>query len=253
MRAGRVEGLVAIVTGGAAGLGKADAELLVEEGASVVITDIDAEAGEAVAARLGERATFLYHDVTDEARWQEVVRETEQRLGRVDILVNNAGIVIVANIEETSLAEFRRVNSVMNEGVFLGCKTVIPAMVRSGGGSIINMSSTAAYLGFQEFLAYSAAKGAVRSMTKSVAMYCQNRNYGIRCNSVHPSTMETPMVQFAEGRVGQELPVKEGVLPADAIGAPRDVAELVVFLASPASRFITGEEILIDNGLTKRP
>ena len=250
---GQVAGLVAIVTGGASGLGKADAQRLAEEGATVVITDVDVAAGEALAAAIGDRAIFLEQDVSEEARWREVVAEVERRFGRLDILVNNAGIVVVANPEETTLAEFRRVNAIMNEGVFLGCRAAIPAMARSGGGSIINMASTASHLGFPEFFAYSAAKGAVRSMTKSVAMHCQQRNYGIRCNSIHPSTIETPMVQFAEGRPAQELPVNEGVLPAGAIGAPRDVAELVLFLASPASRFITGAEIMIDNGLIVKP
>ena len=250
---GRVEGKVALVTGGASGLGKADCQRLAEEGARVAIADIDVAGAEALAAEIGESAIALRLDVSSEADWIAALGAIEQRFGGLNILVNNAGIVVVADPEETTLAQFRKVQSVMSEGVFLGCKYAIPLIARSGGGSIINMSSTASHLGYPPFFAYSAAKGAVRSLTKSVAMHCQQKGYGIRCNSVHPGSIETPMIQGAMGRPGEEHEVPDGVLPAGSIGAPKDVANLILYLASDESRFVNGAEIVIDNGLTITP
>ncbi|MFP5453999.1 MAG: SDR family oxidoreductase, partial [Alphaproteobacteria bacterium] len=158
-----------------------------------------------------------------------------------------------ADVEGTTLEQFRFVNAVMNEGVFLGCKYAISLMNRNDGGSIINMSSTGALLGYPIFFAYSAAKGAVRSMTKSIAVMCQEKGYKIRCNSVHPGAIETPMVQEAEGRIGQVQAVATGVLPPGAKGAPEDVAAMVLFLASDESRFVNGAELVVDNGVTIRP
>jgi 3(or 17)beta-hydroxysteroid dehydrogenase len=250
---GRVEGKVALVTGGGSGLGKADCLLLAAHGAKVVVSDINLASARAVADEIGADALALEHDVASEDGWKAVIAQTEAAFGGLHILVNNAGIVVVADPEETTLEQFRRANAVMSEGVFLGCKYAIPLMARSGGGSIINMSSTASHLGYPVFFAYSAAKGAVRAMTKSIAIHCQMKGYGIRCNSVHPASIETPMIQFAEGRVGQENAVPEGVLPADAVGAPKDVAHLVLYLASDESRFVNGSEILIDNALIISP
>lgn len=250
---GRVEGKVALVTGGGSGLGAADCRRLAEEGARVVVSDINLAAAQAVAESIGPAALAIQHDVSSEADWQTVVAEVERRFGGLHILVNNAGIVVVADPEETTLEQFRKVQAVMSEGVFLGCKYAIPLIARSGGGSIINMSSTASHLGYPPFFAYSAAKGAVRSMTKSIAIHCQQKNYKIRCNSVHPGSIETPMIQGAMGRPGEEQNVPEGVLPAGAIGHPRDVANMVLYLASDESRFVTGAEFLIDNGLTITP
>lgn len=250
---GRVAGKVALVTGGGSGLGKADCLLLAAEGAMVVVTDINAEAAQKVADEIGANAMALAHDVSSESAWQDVLAATEARFGGLNILVNNAGIVVLADPEETTLDQFRKANAVMSEGVFLGCKYAIPLMARSGGGSIINMSSTASHLGYPVFFAYSAAKGAVRAMTKSIAVHCQAKGYGIRCNSVHPAAIETPMIQFAEGRAGTEATIPEGVLPAGAAGAPKDVAALVLYLASDESRFVNGTEILIDNALIISP
>ncbi|MEO6256928.1 MAG: SDR family oxidoreductase [Sphingomicrobium sp.] len=250
---GRVEGKVALVTGGGSGLGAADCRRLAEEGAQVLVCDINLAAAQAVAAGIGEAAAAFEHDVSSEAGWQAAIAEAERRFGGLHILVNNAGIVVVADPEETTLEQYRKVQAVMNEGVFLGCKYAIPLIAKSGGGSIINMSSTASHLGYPVFCAYSAAKGAVRSLTKSVAIHCQQKNYKIRCNSVHPGSIETPMIQGAMGRPGEEQNVPEGVLPAGAIGHPRDVANMVLYLASDESRFVTGAEFLIDNGLTITP
>ncbi len=250
---GRLEGKIALVTGGGSGLGAADCRRFAEEGARVIVSDINEDAARTVAAEIGEAAVALRHDVSSEDSWKAAIAEAEQRFGALHVLVNNAGIVVIADTEETTLEQFRKVQAVMSEGVFLGCKYAIPLMARSGGGSIVNMSSTASHLGYPVFFAYSAAKGAVRSLTKSVAIHCQQKGYKIRCNSVHPGSIETPMVQGAMGRPGEEQEVPDGVLAAGAIGHPRDVANLILYLASDESRFVTGAEFVIDNGLIITP
>mgnify|MGYP000500515478 CR=1 FL=1 len=197
---GRVQDKVALVTGGASGLGKADCLLLAEEGAKVAIADIDIAGATALAEQIGEAAIAIKLDVSSETDWKAALATVKERFGGLNILVNNAGIVVVADPEETTLEQFRKVQSVMSEGVFLGCKYSIPLIARSGGGSIINMSSTASHLGYPPFFAYSAAKGAVRSLTKSVAMHCQQKGYGIRCNSVHPGAAQTVLCELVAGR-----------------------------------------------------
>lgn len=248
----RLSGKVSVVTGAASGLGRADAEVLAREGASVVLTDINAKAGQALADELNRlragSALFLEQDVRDESRWAEVIRTTVQRFGRLDVLVNNAGVVIIATPETTTLEQFRFANAVMSEGVFLGCKYAIPAMRDSGGGSIINMSSVASHLGYPVFFAYSAAKGAVRSMTKSIAVHCQMNKYNIRCNSIHAGAIETPMIDQANRELGIDKSVYEA--SPQGLGRPEDVANLVLFLASDESRFINGAELMLDNALS---
>jgi 3(or 17)beta-hydroxysteroid dehydrogenase len=248
----RLAGKVAIVTGAASGLGRADAVALANAGARVVITDVNAEAGTELAKEIErshrDAALFLEHDVRDENRWSEVVKATVDRFGRLDVLVNNAGVVVVATPESTTLEQFRFANAVMSEGVFLGCKAAIPAMREGGGGSIINMSSVASHLGYPVFFAYSAAKGAVRSMTKAIAVHCQMNKYNIRCNSIHAGAIETPMVAQANKELGMDMGAHEST--PWGLGKPEDVANLVVFLASDESRFINGAELLIDNALT---
>jgi 3(or 17)beta-hydroxysteroid dehydrogenase len=243
---------VAIVTGAASGLGRADAQALVGEGAKVLLTDVNESAGQDLAASLNAQtpgaAHFVNHDVRDEARWSEVVTEAVQRFGGLHILVNNAGVVVVATPETTTLEQFRFANAVMSEGVFLGCKAAIPAMRACGGGSIINMSSVASHLGYPVFFAYSAAKGAVRAMTKAIAVHCQANKYHIRCNSIHAGAIETPMVEKANAVLGMTMAVYETT--PWGLGKPEDVANLVVYLASDESRFVNGAEILIDNALT---
>lgn len=250
---GRVSGKVALVTGGGSGLGAADCEALAREGAQVVVTDVKLETAQKTADAIGNGAVAMALDVASEAGWIATMTAIEDQFGRLDILVNNAGVVLNADVEETTLDQFRWVNAVMNDGVFLGCKYAIPLMNKNDGGSIINMSSTGALLGYPIFFAYSAAKGAVRSMTKSIAVMCQVKGYKIRCNSVHPGAIETPMVQQAEGRAGQVQEIPEGVLPPGTPGHPKDVAALVLFLASDESRFVNGAELVIDNGVTIRP
>lgn len=250
---GRVEGKVALITGAASGLGLEDARLLVAEGAKVILTDVNAEKGEAAAASIGKSARFFNHDVSSEDDWKRVLAETTRAFGGLDILVNNAGVVVLSSPEDCTLEEFRFANRIMSEGVFLGCKYALPILKKSKAASIINMSSTASHVGYPIFFAYSAAKGAVRAMTKSISAHCQMQAYPVRCNSVHAGAIETPMVQFAQGRAGAPQSIPEGVLPAGALGAPRDVANLVLYLASDESRFVTGAEFVIDNGLISRP
>ncbi len=250
---GRLDGKIALVTGGGSGLGKADCLQMAAEGATVYVTDIDQAAAQAVADGIGGNAVALKHDVASESDWIAVYARIDADHSRLDILVNNAGIVVVADPEETTIEQFERVMSVMCTGVFLGCKFGLPLLAKSQSGSIINMSSTASHIGYPPFFAYSAAKGAVRSMSKSIAVHCQDKGYKVRCNTLHPSSIETPMVQGAEGRAGEEHDIPDGVLPAGATGSPSDVANLVVYLSSDEARFLTGGEYIIDNGLTIRP
>src|SRR5258706_2736720 len=178
---GRVEDKVAIVTGAASGIGRGTAEVLAREGARVVLTDVNEEQGREAAKAIGGDAVFVRHDVSDEASWHAVIEATLARFGRLDVLVNNAGIIIVADVEETTVEQWRKIMAVNAEGVFLGCKHAIPAMRRSGGGSIINLSSAAGLVGTPMFPAYSASKGAVRLLTKSVAAHCRGKGDAIPC------------------------------------------------------------------------
>ena len=249
---GRLDGKVAIVTGGATGLGRADAVALLREGARVVITDVNEAEGTRLAAELnaerGGSALFLLQDVRDESRWQSVIAETTRAFGALHVLVNNAGVVRIATPETCTLEDFRFQNAVMSEGVFLGCKHAIPAIHASGGGSMINMSSVASHLGYPVYFAYSAAKGAVRAMTKAIAVHCQMNKYAIRCNSIHAGAIDTAMVRQATRELGMEMSAWEQ--SPTGLGRPEDVANLVVYLASDESRFVNGAEILIDNALT---
>ena len=255
---GRVEGRVALVTGGAMGLGKADCERLASEGAKVIVTDREVELAHAVADSIGGDAMAL--DVTDEQQWKDVMIAVKERHGGLDILVNNAGNVIFENIEDCSLDHFKLHLDIHVSGTFLGCKYALPLMKHrhkdngGGGSSIVNMASTAALMGYPMIPAYTAAKGAISSMTRSIAMHCQDEGYGIRCNALAPGGIETPMVRDISGRAGEELmAIDSGPLPQDGLGDPRDVAGCVLFLASDDARFLNGLTIPVDNGLDARP
>jgi NAD(P)-dependent dehydrogenase (short-subunit alcohol dehydrogenase family) len=257
---GQVQGKVALITGAAAGIGAACAEALAAEGARVVLTDLDDARGEALAAKLrdaGHQALYLHQDVVDEARWAEVIAAIEAQFGRLDVLVSNAGIAIMKPLLDMTLVEWRRQNAVNIDGVFLSVKYAIPAMRRAGGGSIIMMSSIAGIRGSAGLAGYSASKGAVRLFSKSVALECAGARDGIRCNSVHPGVIETDIWQkMPQGtQDGRNAPIDPrqlaaNIVPLGEAGTAADIAAGVVFLASDASRHMTGSELVIDGGST---
>jgi NAD(P)-dependent dehydrogenase (short-subunit alcohol dehydrogenase family) len=206
----------------------------------------------ATAIECGGALTFT-HDVTDEARWRVVADAVVAELGRLDVLVNSAGIAILGSIESATLADWRKVNTVNSDGTFLGCREAVRMMKASGGGSIVNLSSVAGIIGDGQSAAYCASKGAVRLLTKSVAMHCARKGYGIRCNSVHPSFTATPMVEAVI--MGSKSPEKarEGLshaAPLGRMGRPEEVAAAILYLASDESAFTTGAELVVDGGLT---
>jgi 3(or 17)beta-hydroxysteroid dehydrogenase len=242
---GRVEGKIAVVTGGAMGLGAAQAQLLAREGATVIVTDVAEAEGKAILAGLDRPGLFVRQDVSDEQGWDDLRRLIEERFGRLDILVNNAAIMLPGSIEDISFADWRKVQSVNADGVFLGCRMGV-RMMRQNGGSIINIASVASHVGEPYAAAYSGSKGAVRALSKSIAVHCLKQGYAIRCNSVHPGSMDTPMVRKLREDLG--LP---GQSP-DA-GDPMQVAYAVLYLASGESTLVTGTELLVDNGRTVTP
>lgn len=244
---GRVHGKVALVTGGAKGIGAASARLLAAEGAQVLISDLDVEAGQALAAEIGPTAAFIRHDVSNEDQWRQVIEHVRKRYGRLDILVNNAGILIAGSIEETSLADWHKVIRVNADSVFLGCREGI-ALMKDSGGSIINLSSIAALAGRDDYLAYSASKGAVAALSRSVAVMCRRRKYRIRCNTLHPDGVLTDMTRggFPEGVDPNRLTIDSD--PMNRMCRPEDVAASVLFLASDEARAINGVELRVDSG-----
>jgi NAD(P)-dependent dehydrogenase (short-subunit alcohol dehydrogenase family) len=259
--AGQVAGKIALVTGGASGIGQAIAELLAEEGASVVVTDIDELRGPEVVAGIrtsGREALYLHQDVTSEPRWAEVIGAVEQRFGRLDVLVSNAGIGIGApSIVEMSLADWRRQTAINLDGVFLSVKYSLPLMRRSGGGSIIMMSSLAGLRGAPTLAGYSATKGGVRLFAKSVALECASTGDGVRVNSVHPGIIDTPIwgkIPAGGASGGQNAPIDCEELaklatPLGRAGQAREIAQGVLYLASEASSYVTGSELVIDGGM----
>ncbi|MGD9811312.1 MAG: SDR family NAD(P)-dependent oxidoreductase [Sphingobium sp.] len=246
----RFSGKVALVTGGGSGLGEACCRLFAQQGACVIVAERDELRARVAAGRVSDAWVI---DVGSDSDWADTARMIEARFGRLDILVNNAGFLLVADLEATSLEDFRRVNNVMAEGVFLGCKHMLPLLRKSASGAIVIMASTASHLGYHQYLAYCAAKGAVRSMTRAIAVECHVKGYPVRCNSVHPGGIETSLQREAEDRECAAQIKATGVLPFGSNGLPQDVANLVAFLASDEARFITGAEYVIDNGATVWP
>jgi len=250
---GRLQGKVAIVTGAAKGLGEADARLFAAEGALVILTDVDEVNGERVAREIGPTALFVRQDVRDEAGWEALIANVTARHGRLDILVNNAGVVEPGTIETTSADDYRFVMAVSADGTFFGCKHAIPAMRASGGGSIVNMASIASIQGESLVASYCAAKGAVEALTRSVAVHCAQGRMNIRCNSVHPSGIDTPMVRGFGGKVmAARLAPPPGASPhgASPLGVANDIAYAVLYLASDESRFVNGQRIVVDNSMS---
>ena len=254
---GRLDGKVAIVTGATSGIGAATARRLAEEGAAVLVTGRDEARGAMVAgaiAAAGGGARFHPLDVTDEAAWRAAIDAVLAEHGRLDVLFNNAGVTRAEPLAEVSLATWRRIMAVNADGVFLGTRSAIPAMRRTGGGSIVNMSSVLGMVGTAHLAAYTASKGAVRSFTKCVALECARDSSGVRVNSIHPAFIDTPMMAETARRMYGDAATgarEFGKLhPVGHVGEPDDIANGVVYLASDEARFVTGTELVIDGGYT---
>jgi NAD(P)-dependent dehydrogenase (short-subunit alcohol dehydrogenase family) len=257
--AGLLAGKGAIVTGGASGIGEACSETLAREGAAVLITDVDDLRGKEIAARItkaGGLAHYLNHDVRDEVSWPGIIAEAERRFLRLDIMVANAGIGIMAPIAEMTLADWQRQQAINLDGVFLSIKHAIPALKKQGGGSIVLMSSIAGLRGAPGLAAYSATKGGVRLLAKSVAL--EHAADNIRCNSVHPGIIATPIWEkiptgAAGNRSNAPIDPREraaGVVPLTRVGEAQDIANGVLFLCTDAANYMTGQELVIDGGMT---
>ena len=249
---GRLEGKTALVTGAASGIGLQTSIRLAEEGALVMMTDINHEEGLQQAEKLVTNATFLKLDITEEEEWISVLDETVKRFDRLDILVNSAGMVLIADVEQITLEDWRKVHAVNLDGTFLGCKHGVRVMKEFGAGSIINLSSVSGMIGGFNLAAYNSSKGAVRMLTKSVALHCARAGYGIRCNSIHPTFIETPMLESMirdspDPEKARQTLVRQ--VPLRRIGKPDDVANMIVYLASDESTFVTGTEMVIDGGV----
>ena len=247
---GQLDGKIGIITGAASGIGAACAQVLSREGAKLVLTDLDDAAGQRLAEQFG--AVYLHHDVTDEAGWPGVIGATE-RLGGLHLLIANAGIGIMGSAIDMSLADWRRQMAVNVDGVFLTAKYGVPLMRRSGGGSVVMMSSVAGIRGSANLACYSATKGAVRLFAKSLALECATARDNIRVNSVHPGIIDTPI--WTKLPPGANAPldphkVAEMSVPLGVAGQAEDIANGVLFLCSDASRHMTGSELVIDGGMT---
>jgi NAD(P)-dependent dehydrogenase (short-subunit alcohol dehydrogenase family) len=250
----RVGGKVALVTGAARGIGLATAQLLCREGATVYIGDLLDEQGEAEAAALrdgGGRAHYVHLDVSDPGAWERVIEQIRRDEQRLDVLVNNAGIVTpLTSISAMSLDDWRKISAVNYDGVFLGMKTALPLMRSSGGGSIVNMASTAGYLPVEWTPAYSATKAAVINLTKSVALQCGSAQDGVRVNAVLPGIIDTPII--TPERKADIADRARRVVPLKRQGQPIDIAQGVLWLASDDSSYVTGISLVIDGGLSSR-
>lgn len=246
---GRVEDKVVLITGGASGLGLASAKRMLAEGATVVIADINTALGEA-AATTHDSLFFELLDVTCEAAWIDIIDRVVGRFGRLDVLLNSAGIVQLASIEDTTEELWRKVNAVGTDGTFFGCKHALRVMKEAGSGSIINMCSTASIQGGPNIFAYAASKSAIRGMTKSIAVLSAQNGYGVRCNSLHPGNMATPMLQGVQEIVRANNPAAAKSMEEVWVGQPDDVANMALFLASDESRAVNGAAMVVDNTAT---
>ena len=252
---GRLDRRIAIVTGAAKGLGRATAELFAAEGATVVLSDLDEAQGEAAAAAIGPAARFRRHDVTDARQWEHLVAETVADFGGLHVLVNNAGLFEVGNIESQTEAQWDRVHAVGAKGAFLGCREAVKAMKTGAGGSIVNVASIASLQGEPYAVAYCAAKGAVEALTRSVAVHCAQMRYPVRCNSLHPGPIDTPMVRA--------IPAQMEAARAEGFQAPaarvsfesyraeaHEIARSILYLASDDSRWVNGTRLVVDNTMS---
>ena len=249
----RLDEKVALVTGGASGIGLATARRLAQEGARVVLGDVNREAAERAAETI-EGASAEPLDVTSDEDWRRAADAIAERHGVLDVLVNSAGIVVFGSIEDVSLEDWRRTMAVNLDGTFLGCRHGVRVMKEGGrGGSIVNLSSVSGLIGGHNIAAYNAAKGGVRLLTKSVALHCARKAYGIRCNSVHPGFVETPMLDevVGQGRDPEETRAKlRASVPLGRNARADEVAAMIAYLASDEAAFVTGAELVIDGGVT---
>lgn len=254
----RLQGKIALVTGAASGLGLRMAERFASEGAQVLLTDIDAEGAARAAAAIGPAAASFQHDVTSEAQWIAAVAEAERQFGGLHILVNNAGIGTPGSVESTSLEDWRLVHAIDLDGVFLGCKHALPLIrattrAQNSRGSILNISSIAGVIASGRMAAYNSAKAGVRHLTKSVALHCASNKDAITCNSIHPTFMDTPILDNFQnaGLTKEDVKAKLGrQVPLGVIGEPDDVAWGAVYLCSDEAKFVTGAELFIDGGIS---
>jgi 3alpha(or 20beta)-hydroxysteroid dehydrogenase len=247
---GRLDGKVAIISGGARGQGEAEVRLFVGEGAKVVFGDVLDDLGEKVAADLGDNAVYVHHDVRTEDGWADFVRTAEDRFGGIDVLVNNAGVLDFGTLtHETPLADYMRLIEINQIGVFLGMRAAIPSMLGRGGGSIVNISSTNGFSGYGGTIAYTASKFAVRGMTKTAAL--EYGKAGIRVNSIHPGGIDTPMTRADDlgDMTEADQEAMYGSFALGRVGQPEEVARLALFLASEDSSYCTGAEFLVDGGM----
>jgi NAD(P)-dependent dehydrogenase (short-subunit alcohol dehydrogenase family) len=248
----RLADKIALITGGASGIGRAAAKRLAAEGASVAVSDINIDGAQATAVDIGNGAIALEHDVTDAASWAGVLAEVESQLGGLHVLVNCAGIVSLGTVEETTLEDWRRVHAVDLDSVFLGCKLGVPVIARHGGGSIVNLSSISGIVAGHNLAAYNSAKAGVRHLSKSVALHCARQGYGIRCNSVHPAFIDTAMLDDILRRGSREEGLERLArqVPLGRVGDTDDIAWAIVYLASDESKFMTGAEMVLDGGVS---
>lgn len=251
----RLEGKVALVTGAARGIGLAAAERMIEAGARVMLTDIDAETGQSQAQRLGERAAFHVHDVSVAAQWDSVLDAVERRWGGLDVTVNNAGIAQMGTIESCTPEQWQKTIDINLSAVMTGTQKSIIRMKLRGGGSIVNMASIEGLIGEQIAMAYNASKAGVRLFSKSAAIHCARSGYNIRVNCVCPGFIETAMVVGAVGSLGEEMAQQfqqalMARVPMGRLGQPREIANAVLFLASDEASFVTGADLVVDGGHT---
>ncbi len=248
----RLEKKIVLITGGAGGIGSETARRFAGEGATVVVADIDLPGAEGVAAD-HPNLHAIHLDVTDDAAWRATVADLITRFGQLDVLVNNAGIESFRDIETIEDAEWHRTMAVNVDGTFFGCRAAVRAMKLTGGGSIVNISSIAGIIGGRNTIAYNAAKGAVRLLTKSVALHCAHKQYAIRCNSVHPTFIETAMVDRVVNASRDPAATNAALaasVPMGRMGRAHEVADMLLYLASDESQFVTGAEFVIDGGYT---
>tara|TARA_R110000850_G_scaffold31889_6_gene87444 strand:- start:246 stop:1019 length:774 start_codon:yes stop_codon:yes gene_type:complete len=254
---GRVQGKMALVTGGAQGLGEAIGKMLAKEGAKVTLTDVNGAGAEKVAAEInaahGAGTAFAFqHDVTDEAQWQEVLKAAHAAMGGLNVLVNNAGIGSLGSVEDETYDMFKKVQTVDVDSIFLGCKYAIPLMRDHGLGSIVNISSIAGIIASGNYVAYNTAKAAVRHLSKSIALHCAKTGGQIRSNSVHPVFINTPILDRTKEMFGEEKALAKlgRQIPLGKVGEPDDIAYAVLYLASDESKLVTGAELAVDGGIS---